>query len=101
MLNSPEREHWLAADEKGLDCILRGPGNCLVPVTVPAAKGVPVQRCVTARKIKVDQATGRLDKHDPYKSRHSADGGFAKVQRERAGLPASQVPATSTVVDDI
>ena len=60
------------------DCILRGPGNCLVPVTVPAAKGVPVQRCVTARKMKVDQATGRLDKHDPYKSRHSADGGFAK-----------------------
>ncbi|EOD19264.1 hypothetical protein EMIHUDRAFT_243041 [Emiliania huxleyi CCMP1516] len=101
LLNSPEREHWLAADEKGLDCILRGPGNCLVPVTVPAAKGVPVQRCVTARKIKVDQATGRLDKHDPYKSRHSADGGFAKVQRERAGLPASQVPATSTVVDDM
>ena len=101
LLNSPEREHWLAADEKGLDCILRGPGNCLVPVTVPAAKGVPVQRCVTARKIKVDQATGRLDKHDPYKSRHSADGGFAKVQRVRAGLPASQVPATSTVVDDM
>ncbi|EOD17007.1 hypothetical protein EMIHUDRAFT_118788 [Emiliania huxleyi CCMP1516] len=36
-----------------------------------------------------------------HKSRHSADGGFAKVQRARAGLPPSGVPATSTVVDDL
>ena len=99
--DSPQRTQWEAADRKALDCILRVPGNRLVPVTVPAAAGVPIQRCVTARKIKIDQATGGLDQHDPFKSRHSADGGFAKVQRARAGLPPSGVPATSTVVDDL
>ena len=91
----------MSADRKALDCILNGPGNRLVNITVPASKGVPIQRCVTARKIKIDQATGCLDKNDPFKSRHSADGGFARVQRQRSGLAPNPVPATSTVVDDI
>ena len=66
---SPEEQFWIEADQSALDSILVR-GNKLVRIDeVPA--GVPIAPVVTARRIKVDQATGELEK---FKSRHSVDG---------------------------
>ena len=100
---SPQRERWLEADRQALNVILAGPGNCLVPVSEPESIGEPVARTVSpsrpARKLKVDQATGRLAAKDAYKSRHAVDGGFLKVQRARAGVAPQDVPTSATMAD--
>ena len=71
------RDAWIAADQKALNAILAYPGNRLVSRSVPASKGLVVAPCVTQRKLKVDQATGRLADTNPFKSRHGVDGGRA------------------------
>jgi hypothetical protein len=75
-MKSQQREAWLEADRQALQVILAA-GNRLVPITVPRNRGVPIARTVTARRIKVDQSTGSIEK---FKSRHSFDGGFYHVQ---------------------
>ena len=103
---SPQSEEWLAADQKALDAILKA-GNVLVPVSKPESLGVPIARTVTARRIKIDPATGRLAENNPFKSRHNVDGGYLKVQQEQQRQDTAersddeQVPTTSTVVDDL
>ena len=106
VMESPQREEWMEADRRALDAILRA-GNKLVPVGVPEGKGVPIARTVTARRLKIDPATGRLAEKNAYKSRHALDGGYLKIQQEQmTGRQEEQpdadgVPATSTVVDDM
>ena len=101
---SPQREDWLQADKKALEAILKA-GNTLVPISKPADLDVPIARTVTARRIKIDPATGKLAEHNPFKSRHNVDGGYLKIQQEQHNDAASpddrDVPATSTVVDDL
>ena len=76
----------LTLDRKGLESILQA-GNTLVPVTEPQELGVPIARTVTARKLKLNQATGELEKHNGFKSRHSLDGGDLQRRRDREGHP--------------
>ena len=71
------------ADRKALQAILNGSGNHLVPISVPKALGQPIARCVTQRRIKVEQSTGELAEHNAFKSRHCVDGGFLKVQQSQ------------------
>ena len=101
---SPERDKWYEADRKALAAILVH-GNCLVPETEPIALGEPIARCVSARKIKIDPATGGLDSKSPLKSRHSCDGGFLEVQRAmsaaKKGEQLTAYVSTSTVADDM
>ena len=47
-----------------------------------------VGKCVTARRIKKDQATGELDK---FKSRHAIDGKLLEAFRVKLGLPPAQI----------
>ena len=102
---SPQCEEWMEAERKALDAILRA-GNRLVPRWIPEKKGVPIARTVTARRLKIDPATGKLAEKNAFKSRHNVDGGYLKVQEEQLARSQShngedQVPATSTVVDDM
>ena len=102
---SPQSEEWLEAERAALDAILKA-GNKLVPISVPADRGVPIARTVTARRLKLDPATGKLASKNAFKSRHNVDGGYLKVQRELMNQSDetnddAQVPTTSTVVDDI
>ena len=86
-----QRERWLEADRKALQVILAA-GNRLVPVTTARASGQPIARCVTARKLKLNQATGELDQHDPFKSRHSVDGAYLEVQKSKLSKLAGASP---------
>ena len=101
VFESEHRDKWLEAERKALEVILACPGNRLVPITVPGASGTPIGRCVTQRSIKVDQATGVLDR---FKSRHCVDGGFLAVQQkqaaERNGTTYEPVVASSTVAEE-
>ena len=84
---SHEREEWIAADRKALDVILAMPGNVLAPREEALNKGVPIAKCVTARKVKVDQATGELAADNAFKSRHASDYNRGKPQPLLQGLP--------------
>ena len=75
LMLSEQKEEWLLADQKALDVILAAPGNSLVPQRVPLEQGIPIAPCVSQRKIKIDQATNRLDARNAFKSRHCVDGG--------------------------
>ena len=92
---SPQREQWLEADRRALDSILRA-GNRLVKISLAKALGAVVARTVTTRKMKIDQDTKELDKHDPFKSRHAFDDTFINKQRT-IDSPSS----TATIVDDL
>jgi hypothetical protein len=92
---SQERELWIEADKSALTSILVC-GNKLVRIdSVP--HGTPIAPCVTARRLKLDQATGMLEK---FKSRHALDGARLASIRARLGLPP---PATGTcnIIDDM
>lgn len=98
---SPQRDSWLAADTKALDALLSWAGNRLVPVSVPATAGLPVVPCVTQRKIKIDPATGGLDKRNAFKSRHCVDGGRQRQLLDRYGVNVGHVETSSSVADDL
>ena len=79
---SEEKPYWIEADRDALQSIL-GMGATLVRRdSLP--KGTPVAPCVTHRRLKIEQATGELDK---YKSRHCVDGARLAAFRARLGLP--------------
>ena len=84
---SHEREEWIAADRKALDVILAMPGNTLVPRQEALDQGIPIAKCVTARRVKVDQATGELAAENAFKSRHASDYNRGKPQPLIEGLP--------------
>ena len=102
--SSPERDKWLEADRKAIAAILVN-GNRLVPEKVALDKNAPIMRCVTARKLKIDQATGRLADHNPFKSRHAGDGAHLEMLRAmnaaKAGESVDYHVATSSVADDM
>ena len=60
LMDAPDREEWYAADQLALDAILAVPGNELKPLQNAIDQGLPVYDCVTTRKVKLDQKTGRL-----------------------------------------
>ena len=91
---------WLEADRKALDAILMYPGNRLVPLSVPGDAGLPIARCVSQRKIKVDAATGRLESRNSFKSRHCVDGGHLKMLLARQGIGTTS-DASSSVADEM
>eukprot|EP00966_Prymnesium_polylepis_P253811 5866342-Prymnesium_polylepis.1 len=59
LCDSPQREEWPMSDERALQVQLRA-GNKLVPVSKPRRLGQPLLSVVTARRIKVDTVTKRL-----------------------------------------
>jgi hypothetical protein len=68
-----------------------------VPVSIPAAAGLPVVPCVTQRKLKVDPA--RLN---AFKSRHCVDGGRQRRLLEHYyGFPSGHIETSSSVADDL
>ena len=72
LMESDEMPNWMEADEIGLNAIL-SLGN--VPKRIDAVpKDEPLAECVTARKLKKDQATGGLAEKNAFKARHSVDG---------------------------
>lgn len=101
---SPEKDLWLTADRGALDAIIAA-GNSLVPRSELEKRGIPIARTVTVRKLKVDPATGGLDEHSPFKSRHSVDGAHLarqlKQKDEREGKPHDPITATSNVIDEL
>ena len=100
LLSDPGRDKWLAADQKALDALLVTPGNRLVPTSTPRNAGLPVAPCVTTRKLKLDKATGNLDGHNAYKSRHAFDGNRHGALAEKMGVQTFE-PSSSAVSDDL
>jgi hypothetical protein len=100
VLKSAQKDAWIAADQKALNAILALPGNRLVSRDIPANHGLVIAPCVTQRKLKIDQATGRLAATNPYKSRHCVDGGRATALARRNGSPADN-ETSSAVADDL
>ena len=97
LMESDEMPNWLEADEIGLNAIL-SLGN--VPKRIDAVpKEAPIAECVTARKIKKDQATGGLAEKNAFKARHSVDGNRLAAFRRKLGLPAAEGGTTNTVDD--
>lgn len=95
VLASMQKMEWLDADRAALDAILVL-GNQLVPITqVP--EGTPIAPCVTARRLKKDQATGEIEK---LKSRHAIDGKRLSIFRAKLGLPP-EPRGTSNIIDDL
>ena len=95
VLESPEKMHWIEADRSALNSLLVG-GNKLVRITdVPI--GTHIGDCVTARKLKIDQASGELDK---FKSRHAFDGNRSRAIRAKLGLPPPPT-GTCNIIDDM
>eukprot|EP00966_Prymnesium_polylepis_P188921 4377430-Prymnesium_polylepis.1 len=85
---------WIEADRSALNSLLVG-GNKLVRIdTVPDDS--PIGSCVTARRLKIDQANGELDK---FKSRHAYDGKRMAAIRARLGLPPAPT-GTCNIIDD-
>ena len=99
LMTSPQRDQWLAADQKALDAILAHPGNRLVAKSVPQAEGLPIAPCVTQRKVKVDQATGALEERNPFKSRHCVDGGRLDALLKRAAKATDNDTSSAVACD--
>ena len=79
---SDESQQWIEADRAAWDAIMVG-GNTTVRIdSVPP--GTPIAPCITARRLKLDQATGELDK---FKSRHAVDWPRLSLMRKKLGLP--------------
>ena len=69
-LESPESEQWIESARQALDVLLHA-GNKTVRAVVAWAVGAKIHEPVTFRKIKVNQATGQLEKNNPFKTRHA------------------------------
>ena len=94
--SSVDCEKWMNSDRKALFEAILKDGNHLMPESeVP--EGEIIAPCVTARKVKKDQATSELEK---YKSRHSADGARVAAIRKRMGLPSAP-RGTCNIADDM
>ena len=98
---SMQREQWTESDRKALNVIIAN-GNKLVPTSKPRSLGLPIARCVTARKIKVD-ANGELEKHNAFKSRHAYDSTqMTGTQLSKLADPTEpEVPSTATIADEL
>jgi hypothetical protein len=99
--NPPQQDSWLAADAKALDALTAISGNRLVPLSIPAAAGLPIMPCVTQRKLKVDPATGALAKLNAFKSRHCVARGRQRRLLEHYGIPFGHIETSSSVADDL
>ena len=93
-MRSPEMMQWIDADKVALRALLVGGNELIRRDMVPA--GASIGHAVSARRIKVDQATGELEK---FKSRHAYDGKRMRALLARMGLPP---PPTGmcNIVDD-
>jgi hypothetical protein len=98
--NGEQHMEWLEADRKALEAILLYPGNRLVPISVPIEGGLPIARCVTQRRIKVDAATGRLESRNAFKARHCVDGAHLQMLLTRKGIGTTS-DASSSVADEM
>jgi len=101
LYESEQRDSWIEADRKALDAVLAWPGNRLVPVDVPGNLGIPVAPCVTQRRIKIDQATGRLASENAFKSRHCVDGGRLASLLKGMGVVNDAETASATACDTL
>ena len=99
LLAAPDKEEWLESDWRAHIAVIAG-GNVLARIdSVPP--GVPIAPCVTQRKYKVDQATGRLEKKNGgVKSRHCVNGARLAAFRAHMGLPPA-AQGQSNIVDDL
>ena len=94
VMKSPEMMQWIEADQVALRALLVGGNELVRRDQVP--EGAQIGFPVTARKIKVDQATGALEK---FKSRHAYDGKRMRALLDRMGLPPPPT-GTCNIVDD-
>ena len=99
VLQSEQRDHWLAAERKALDAILARPGNRFVKRSVPISQGIPIAPCVTQRRLKVDPATKGFASNNPFKARHCVDGGRLDKLLQRAGAALDVETSSSTACD--
>ena len=99
LLSAPDSEEWLMSDQRAHQAVLAA-GNITVRITdVPY--GVPIAPCVTQRKYKIEQSTGRLEsKNGGMKSRHCVNGARLAAFREKMGLPPAAT-GQSNIVDDL
>ena len=88
VMRSPEMMQWIDADKVALRALLVGGNELIRRDMVPA--GASIGHAVSARRIKVDQATGE---HEKFKSRHAYDGKRMRALLARMGLPP---PPTGT-----
>ena len=89
---SEQASEWEEADRKALDAILLYPGNRIVPISVPIDQGLPIARCVTQRRIKVDAATGGLESRRPW---DAANLRRLSAASAGVGLAAALAPVVS------
>ena len=98
VMRSPQKQVWIRADFDAHMHILKYGQNRLIRRdAVPA--GALIANCVTMRKIK-KTATGELDPHSPWKSRHCFDGGRFKAIMKAKGLESHPLESVN-IVDDL
>ena len=99
LMAAPDKEEWLESDWRAHIAVIAG-GNVLTRIdSVP--QGVPIAPCVTQRRYKIDQSTGRLEtKNGGVKSRHCVNGARLAAFREHLGLPPAN-SGQSNIVDDL
>jgi len=100
IMESEQKDKWLEADRKAIEAILAYPGNRLVSIAVPNEAGLPIARCVTQRKLKIDPATGKFEDRNGYKSRHCVDGAHLTELLRQRGI-GNTTDASSAVADDM
>jgi len=102
VMESDQRDHWLAADGKALQALLAFSSNHLVPVSVPRAAGLPIVPGVTMHRLKVDAAMQDLELRNAYMSRHCVAGNRQGHLLVAAGfVNPGKVETSSSVVDNI
>ena len=89
-----DKEYWVEADREALWSILAQGAKLVRKDKLP--HNTVVAPCVTHRKVKIEQATGELDKR---KSRHCVDGARLAAFRARLGL-APSAGGTVNIIDD-
>ena len=94
VMRSPEMMQWIDADKVALRALLVGGNELIRRDMVPA--GASIGHAVSARKLKIDQATGELEK---FKTRHAYDGKRMRALLARMGLPPPPT-GTCNIVDD-
>ena len=93
VMASPQRPHWLAADEKAVEvAILAFGGNEYYCIDDALREG-EVEEGVMQRRIKTDGK--RLATHDPYKSRLAIDGARRERRMAARGM-VRRTPSFST-----
>ena len=95
VMKSTEMMRWIEADRIALQALLVNGNRLVRRDEVPS--GCPIGHCVSARRIKVDQATGELEK---FKSRHAFDSNRLAALTQRLGLPPPPT-GTCNIADDL